>query len=259
LGYSYTVAKNTVDAGSTAAASWTGNQISADPNNPGVGYSANSPGVRYFFATSISRNPLKVGRSTLSIFSQLQTGGNFSYVFAGDANGDASTNNDLIYIPKDTSQMNFKAYSTTIGSTTYNYTVDQQKQAWEKYIEQDSYLSAHRGQYAQRNAVFLPMVFRTDLSFSQQLSRNVAGADNGFELRIDILNVGNLLNKNWGIGKNIVTTQPLVIAGAATDANNKLVYELRNIGGQLVDHTYDGSASLSDVYRFQVSLRYNFR
>src|SRR5262249_9659392 len=229
LGYSYTVAKNTIDAGSIASGSWTGNQISSDPNNPGVGYSGNSPGVRYFFATSMSRNPLKVGRSTLSIFSQLQTGGNFSYTFAGDANGDASTSNDLIYIPRDTSQMNFKAYSQTVGSTTFNYTVDQQKQAWEKFIEQDSYLNSHRGKYAVRNAVFAPMVFRTDLSFSQQLATNVSGVDNGFELRIDVLNVGNLLNKNWGIGKNVVTTAPLVISGNAADANGKLVYQLRNI------------------------------
>jgi hypothetical protein len=258
FGYSYTVAKNTVDAGSTAAASWTGNQVSIDPNNPGVGYSGNSPGQRYFFATSISRNPLKIGRSTLSLFSELHTGGNFGYTFAGDANGDASTNNDLIYIPRDTSQMNFKAYSQTVGSTTFNYSVDQQKQAWEKFIEQDAYLSSHRGQYAQRNAAFLPMVFRTDLSFSQHISSNIPRVDDGFELRIDILNVGNLLNKNWGIGKNLVTTQPLVISGNAADANGKLVYQLRNIAGQLIDHTYDASAGLSDVYRFQLSLRYNF-
>jgi hypothetical protein len=50
-----------------------------------------------------------------------------------------------------------------------------------------------------------------------------------------------------------------VISGNAADANGKLVYQLRNIAGKLIDHTYDASAGLSDVYRFQVSLRYNFR
>ena len=258
LGYSYTVAKNTIDPGSIASGSWTGNQISGDPNNPGVGYSSFSPGYRLFLATSIRRNFFRIGNSTFSIFSQINTGSNYSYVFSGDANGDGSTSNDLIYIPRDTAEMNFKAYNTTVSGTTYNFTVDQQKQAWEKFIEQDPYLSSHRGEYAVRGAAFAPSIFRTDFSFAQEISRPVLGLQNGFEVRLDILNVGNLLDHNWGLGTNVVTTSPLIIAGSPADAQGRLVYELRNIGGSLINHTFDPSASINDVYRFQLSLRYRF-
>jgi hypothetical protein len=50
-----------------------------------------------------------------------------------------------------------------------------------------------------------------------------------------------------------------VISGSPVDATGKAIYRLRNIAGQLIDHTYQPTASLSDVYRFQLSLRYNFQ
>lgn len=258
LAYSYTVAKNTIDPGSIASGSWTNNQIAADPNNPPVAYSAFSPGYRLFLATSLRRNFLHIGASTFSLFSEIHSGFNFSYTFSGDANGDGAFNNDLLYIPRDTSEMNFKAYTQKVGSQTFNYTVDQQKQAWEAYIRQDPYLREHRGEYAARNAAFAPSVFRTDFSFTQELARSVMGHEHGFDLRIDILNVGNLLNHNWGIGKSTVSTQPLVISGSAADAQGQLVYQLRNVNGVLMNHTFDSSAGLSDVYRFQISMRYHF-
>src|SRR5437667_89106 len=48
LGYTYGVSRNTVDAGSIASGSWTGNPIFLDPNNPAAGYSQFSPGHRIF-------------------------------------------------------------------------------------------------------------------------------------------------------------------------------------------------------------------
>ncbi|HEV2671104.1 MAG TPA: carboxypeptidase regulatory-like domain-containing protein, partial [Gemmatimonadales bacterium] len=50
VGYSYGVSKNTVDAGSIASGSWTGNFIANDPNNPIAAYSQFNPGPRVFAA-----------------------------------------------------------------------------------------------------------------------------------------------------------------------------------------------------------------
>src|SRR5205807_1940091 len=46
VGYTYGVSRNTVDAGSIASGSWTGNPILVNPNTPAVGYSQFSPGPR---------------------------------------------------------------------------------------------------------------------------------------------------------------------------------------------------------------------
>ena len=251
--YSYGEAKNTVDPGSIALGSWNNNQHPGDPNNPPLAFSSNSPGHRMFVATSYSREWLSHGATTVSAFWEARTIGNNSYTFTGDLNGDGGTSNDLIYIPRDTSEMNFQQY--TVGTRTY--TSAEQAQAWDTYIKNDNYLSKHRGQYAQRGAVFLPWVNRLDLSVAQEVFANLAGR-NSFQVRLDILNFGNLLNKDWGVSRRIVlSSQPLSAQGA--DAQGRAQYRLRTINNELITTPLESTASLSDVYRIQVSLRYRFR
>jgi hypothetical protein len=257
-GYSYGVSKNTVDPGSIAFGSWNNNQHSGNPNNPGVAFSSNSPGHRFFLAASGRREYLNFGATTLSLFFEGFTLGNASYTYQGDINGDGGTSNDLIYIPRDVSEMNFQTYTT--GGVTY--TADQQAQAWDAYIRQDPYLSKNRGGYAERGGLFLPMVYRADLSISQELFAGLAGRRNTLSLRADILNVGNLLNRNWGLGQRLVSTQPLIVPsgaqGGPADAQGRAQYRLRAVRGQLMSTTFEQTAILNDVYRIQLGLVYNF-
>ena len=81
-------------------------------------------------------------------------------------NGDGFSGNDLIYIPRDTSEMNFVQFTHTNGRV---FTAAEQAQAFEAYIQQDSYLSKHRGQYAERNGQCMPMFNRMDLSVMQDI------------------------------------------------------------------------------------------
>jgi hypothetical protein len=258
--YSYGESKNTVDPGSIAFGSWTGNAHSGDPNNPGVSFSTNSPGHRFFAAGSFTKEFFRFGSTMVSVFWESRTIGNASYTFAGDLNGDGGTNNDLIYIHRDISEMNFSPF--TAGGRTF--TAAEQAQAWNAYIEQDPYLSERRGQYAERGSVFLPLVHRMDLSVSQNLFANIGGARNGFEVRLDILNFGNLLNSDWGVGQRLVgsTTSPPFFAqpltNAAVDAQGRATYRLRAINNELISRSFERTAFLSDVYTIQISLRYNF-
>src|SRR4029453_3561365 len=126
---------------------------------------------------------------------------NTSYTFSGDANGDTATSNDLLYIARDQSEMNFIQNGV--------FAPAQQAAAWDAYINQDPYLSKHRGEYAERGAVFFPMVRRMDLSLQQNFFRDIGGARHAFALRIDMLNFGNLLNHDWGVGYRIVSNSPL--------------------------------------------------
>ncbi len=252
--YSYGEAKNTVDPGSIAFGSWNGNAIPANGNNPGLGFSQNSPGHRVFLAGSYRLEYLKFGATTFSAFWQGVTQGNASYVFSGDLNGDGGTGNDLIYIPRNTSEMNFQTF-TSSGKT---YTAAQQAAAWESYIAQDSYLSKHRGEYAVRNAVFLPMVFQLDFSIAQELFRNLGGRRHSLSFRANFLNFGNLLNHNWGVGDRLISTSPLTVPTPAADAQGQAQYRLRVINGQLMTQSLQKTAGLTDVYRVQFSFRYNF-
>jgi Carboxypeptidase regulatory-like domain len=250
--YNFGVARNTVDPGSIASGSYFSNQISKDPNNPGVAYSQFSPGHRSFLALSYRHDYFHIGATSVSLFAERSTQGNDSYTFANDVNGDGGFSNDLIYIPRDKSEMNFATYTSKVRT----FTAAEQATAWDAFIAQDPYLSKHRGQYAQRNAIFLPQLVRADFSLAQDFSRSVGGRGNTMQVRLDILNVGNLLDKQWGVGPRLVTNQPLTNGGA--DANGALQYRLLSIGTNLISSTYQKSAGITDVYRMQLGLRYNF-
>lgn len=251
LAYSYGVSKNTVDPGSIASGTWGGNPVPGDPNNAPVAFSSYSPGNRLFLATTYRANWLRFGGTTVGLFLEGANQGRTSYIYSTDFNGDGQIN-DLIYVPRDASEMNFKAY--TSGGKTF--TAAEQQAAFEAFIQQNAYLRKHRGQIAERNAIQAPMVWRADLNIAQDLFTNIRGKRNTLQVRADILNVGNLLNKNWGVGQSFATTRPLTPAGK--DASGNPVFTVPNQSGTLIDTSFRPTAGLGDIYRLQLSLRYRF-
>ena len=254
VGYTYGVSRNTVDAGSIASGSWTGNPILVNPNTPAVGYSQFSPGPRLFGAATYSHDFTGVGPTSVGLYIEGRSAGNGSYVINGDMNGDGATTNDLIYIPRNTSEINFVSNRVIVGKDTTIYTPAQQVAAWDAFISQDPYLRNRRGGYAQRNAVFLPMVYRADLSISQDVGRSLAGQPNRLQVRLDILNVTNLLDHNWGVGQGFVTNRPLNFAGV--DATGAPTYRLANVGRQLISQSFQKVVTTADVWRMQLGVRY---
>jgi len=276
--YSYGDAKNTIDPGSTAVSSLNLNQIVTGPNNPPLGRSAYAQGHRVFVQTTYSRSYFGLGATTVSAFFEAKPSLNFagsgvsttaSYIFANDMNNDSSTGNDLIYIPKDMSEMNFVQFTTPSGVT---FTPEQQAQAFEAYIKQDKYLSGHRGQYAERGGVWYPIIKRMDLSIVQDVFHNIGGKRNSGQFRIDISNFGNMLNHDWGVSQRLVVpvTQTFgaqILTNAAADSQGRASYRMAVVNNQLVTHSFTANTNTnftstnslgSDVYQFMLSFRYSF-
>ena len=254
--YSYGEAKNTVDPGSIAFGSWSGNAHSGNPNDPGLAYSYNSPGHRFFLTGGYRFEYFNFGATSFSAFWEMRTGGNASYTYAGDLNADGGTSNDLVYVPRDTSEMNFQPFTLTINGQPRLFTSAEQAAAWEAYIQADDYLSDRRGQYVERNGRFLPMINRIDFSIAQDIMASFAGAKHRFQVRLDMLNFGNLLNSDWGVGQRLVNAQPLTNPGV--DSSGRATYRMRVVNNQLLTAPLEYTAGLDDVYRFQISLRYFF-
>ena len=99
--------------------------------------------------------------------------------------GDGGANN-LIYIPtkKDLEGMTFKD--------------EDNKAAFDKFIENDKYLSKHRGEYSQRGGAVAPWQHRFNFKVSQDFNFRVAKKLNTIQVSWDVNNVANLLNSNWG-------------------------------------------------------------
>jgi hypothetical protein len=256
-GYGYGDSRSLVEPSSTAGSSWgSANPIVFDPNNPALARSANAQGNRVFLSATYTRQYFSWGGTTVSMFySASPSINNFStgnsYIFSADANGDTQTN-DLIYIPKDQSEMNFRTL-TVSGKT---FTAADQTAAFEQYIQNDDYLRTHRGQYAERNGFFSPLVNRIDLSLMQDVFHKVGGARHSGQIRLDITNFGNLLNHNWGVSQRLVNGQ--ILTSPALDAQGRLSYTMQSANGNLITSPFQTNAGIADVYVMMLSFRYQF-
>ncbi|MGE3402066.1 MAG: carboxypeptidase regulatory-like domain-containing protein [Vicinamibacterales bacterium] len=262
--YSYGEAKNTIDPGSTAFSSFNNNQHTGDPNNPGLGWSGGTQGHRIYWQATYSKEYFGIGATTISAFWEARPSTqNFttrgSYTFGGDINGDGGSNNDLIYVPRDTSEMNFVAF--TAGGRTF--TAAEQATAFEAYIQQDPYLKTRRGQFAERGGLAMPIAKKMDLSVVQEIFQNIGGKRNAGEIRLDITNFGNLLNSSWGVGNRTVigstgANSVPVLTNATVNAQGQVSYRMAVVNNELVTKTFQKSAFLSDVYQVMLSFRYRF-
>jgi hypothetical protein len=184
----------------------------------------------------------------------------FSYIVAGDLNGDRVNNNDLVFIPNKGSDIRFAPLTIGSGASAVTYTEAQQQAAFDAYIAQDPYLSTRRGQYAERNALALPFLHRFDLSVAQDVFVKIGGKRNAFQIRADILNFGNMLNNRWGVSQRATNSQLLNFV--SRDANNVPTYRLATqrdaSGTSLIKDTYQYNSSVFDVWSAQLGIRYTF-
>ncbi len=262
--YSYGESRTVSDPESTAATSFARNSQSADPNNPGNQISMWSPGHRVFALVNFNRQYFGFGATGVSVFWEAQhstvtSSSRFSYTFAGDMNGDGVAGNDLIYIPRDVSEMNFSPF--TVGTRTF--TAAEQAEAYDAYIKQDSYLRKNRGRYAARNGGVMPIFRRADMSITQDLFKNIRGQRNGLQFRADILNIGNMLNSNWGVAQRPVASinnnnQLQILTNPSVDATGRSTYRLAVVNSELLRRSFQTSAGTGDVWQFMLSLRYSF-
>ena len=197
--YTWTRSK-TVNNGSSSVAesNFRYNYTYRNPNDPELGNSAFNVPHRVqasaFYHLSYGHN--KSWMTTIGLIYQAKSGSPYTIYYYGDVNGDGQNGNDLFFIPTD-QQIDLMPFE----ETTYNnqpLTADMQRQLLKEWIAGESYLSKHRGEYFKRYAANLEFEHHFDLHLAQKYSFRVAGQLNSIELSLDILNLTNLLNKDWG-------------------------------------------------------------
>jgi hypothetical protein len=108
----------------------------------------------------------------------------FSAVVNGDLNGDEATSNDLAFVFDPDDPTTPAAIAASMRKVLDN----------PRNVARD-YLRRNLGHIASRNGVFAPWTERIDLRFSKSV-RALRGQS--AEIGLDVFNVANLLNKNWG-------------------------------------------------------------
>ena len=259
VAYTKSNAKDFMSAGSIASGSWQSVRSVNGNNNPLL---SNSDFLVPDRAVGLLGYRIEYGKKGYGAATSITLGyvgqrsGSFTYIVAGDLNGDRVNNNELIFVPNKGSDIKFAPL--TVGTRVY--TEAEQQAAFDAYIGQDDYLSTRRGQYAERNSSFLPWLHRFDLSVTQDLFVNVKVQRNTIQLRFDILNFGNMVDNKWGVSQR--ATNPTILTYNSV-VNNEPVYRLSTqkfadgTTGLLRD-TYSRNSSVFDVWTAQFGIRYIF-
>jgi hypothetical protein len=235
-------------------------------NNPGLSYSNFNNPHRVIANISYRKEFLKGLATNVSAFYEGSNQGRFSYTYSTDFNRDGQTN-DLIYVPKDPSEITFVPLTIAVTNpdktvTTTIYSPQQQSDLFFKYIDQDNYLKNRKGQYAERNGVKLPWRNQVDLRITQEVFKNVGPSKNTFQFTVDILNFGNLLNSEWGNFKFVNNPGILVpqnVSALTTGGTTKPTFRMGAANNKPLETTFGNTQSIASTYFMQFGFRYNFQ
>lgn len=264
--YTYTQSKS-INSGtsSVAGSNWMYNATYRNPNDPELANSAYNVPHRIQASAyyHVQYGPKKAWETTVGVIYQARTGSPYVIETYGDMNGDGAQSNDLFWIPTD-AQIDRMAFNPTnvdnskdtyplitkvIGSGFNGTLTDvQQRQLLKQWIADDSYMSKHRGEYMKRFIDNLAFEQHIDIHLAQKYSFKVGKTINALELSLDIMNVGNLLNKDWGHTYGDEFNR--YYTPINYDGNGKFHFD-----GSHITRNYD---DLTSRWRGQLGLKYTF-
>jgi hypothetical protein len=169
---------------------WQLNQ-SLVPNNPVL---ANSNfDIRNRIVSTISYNKIwgKAGKTNISLFFSGQSGSPFTYGIVNNSIQGLPQQVSLAYIPQRDEAIRY--FQDNASATAV-----QQAQAFNNYVDADTYLSGRRGGFTQRNKGRTPWNVQADLHLSHDLFVD-ASKKQFITITADVMNLTNLINKSWGI------------------------------------------------------------
>jgi hypothetical protein len=193
--------------------------------------------------------------------------GKISYTYGSELNGDGQTSNDLLFVANKGTDLSFAQFTSTYkdannNSVTKTFTEADQQAAYDVYINGNKYLKTRRGQYAERNAAVYPWLTRFDFTVVQEFYIKVGAGEkkNTLQLRLDILNVGNLLNNKWGLGYATTSATPVSVDHINPDGTPVYKLGTQTVNGEpiLIRDSFIKSATLDNVWQAQVGIRYIF-
>ena len=186
---------------------------------------------------------------TISLVYTGQTGSPFSFVYGGFSmvrDAGIFGNEDLVYIPS-TDDLTKMSFLPNIFNGIV-YTAEQQIESFEKYIQSNDYLKSRRGMYAERNGSRLPFSHTIDIKMKQDFFLKIGKGHYQIQLSLDIFNLANLINSNWGWRYLLPNDQYELLSFAGYKSNPDFTPQYR-FNPQILQMTpWDVSQSTSPAY-----------
>ena len=116
-------------------------------------------------------------------------------------------------------------------------------------------MKKHKGQYSEKSAALTPWYNCVDMRFLQDFFIQT-GSTRHFAISLYMINLPNLLSKNWGIRDLTTVNNPLSFKGI--DASGTPAYTLAELNKQLVTTPFQNNVSITSTWGMQLGLRYIF-
>jgi len=209
LSYTYLDVTDRSPATSSTASSNYGNIALSDPNDPAL--TTSNYEIEHALKLNVSYSRAFFGdyRTRINMYAQRRSGLPFSYTFGtspASLTGEyITTQRQLLYVPQVDSSGNVTATSDPLvryGSTTSGgVTTPFDLAAFNAFLKRTGLID-YAGSIAPRNAFKSPYVTTVDMHIEQELPAFFPG---GAKLvgYMDIENLGNLLNDEWGVIQQI--------------------------------------------------------
>ena len=271
LAYTYTLAEEVaIGSGDQSASGFNTNNIIFNPNKPDQGPS--NYAVPHRIVANLSKRFNYWGgrtATTVGLFYSAQPQERYTYRYGSDINGDGQAN-DIIYIPKDASEIAFvEGFKVGTGANQVVYSAKQQSDAFFAFIESDKYLRKHKGQYMEKYGALLPWSHSLDVRVLQDYSFKAGGRKHTLQFSVDLTNALNLINSQWGYRYQYTfgTFQDMGILGTPTSGSNS-----NNTGNEAFNRNtpkftfnpanpkqgYQPNYTTTSTWGIQLGLRYIF-
>ncbi|MGY4384606.1 hypothetical protein ACVWYN_001632 [Pedobacter sp. UYP24] len=229
---------------------WQLNQA-LNPNNPGIAYSNFDIRNRIISTMNYRLDWAKNGKyiSNFSLFFSGQSGSPYSLGLVNTRINGTGQTVSLLYIPAAGETTKFFA-NTADGIA--------QASAFDAYIDSDKYLAGRRGDFTARNGARTPWNVQADFRFSQDIQTSKGKHPHVLTLTYDIVNLTNLVNKNWGVqyfSPNTYNSMASVGIKVAT-AGTPTAYPVYTFAQK--DVTSYSKDFFASRYQMQLGLRYSF-
>ncbi|KWV15289.1 carboxypeptidase regulatory-like domain-containing protein [Xanthomonas translucens pv. translucens] len=221
LAYTYSRATEVNPGTSSVAYSSYQNRAWYNPSDDAAGISNYSIPNRIIAQLSWEHKFFGDYATRVSAFYDGHNGAPYSWVFGNDAQGlGLSSGRSLAYVPSGPNDVVWA-----------NATSQQLSSSFWEYIGKHPELARYKGDVAERNSSRAPWVNQLDMSFSQEIPGFAKGHKG--EIRLDMFNVLNMLNKDWGVEHR---------------ADFPLVRNLANVAGVTADGKYIYDISSTSLY-----------
>ncbi len=253
LGYTYTDATEVGTLTSSTASSGWGYQYAFNANDEIENTSRYQIRDRLSGALNWKHKFFGDYETRVGLVYEGRSGRPYSYVYVNDANGDSRSANDLFYVPTGPGDVLFGNLTAT-GQFTADPAMEASFFEW---LKNNPQLAKYAGQAAPANQFRTGWINTFDLRISQELPGFMKGHKS--EIWLDIQNVGNMINKDWG---NIYDYGFFADARVATlqgIKDGKYVYNFRGADEPAVaNNDADGFDVGVSQWSVQLGFRYQF-